>query len=123
MIGYRGMLAPLVLNFPTKQAIYPLALTATAARELPTEIDLYVFAQRKMDAGGRMRMTYAAPDKLPQLLRLADLVEPKQLLDRATFKEGFLTRFYGRLDEKQMLTDLVLQPASDDAPFTREFIW
>jgi hypothetical protein len=123
VIGHRGMLAPLVLNFPTKQAIYPLALTATAAKELPTQVDLYVFSQRKMDAGGRMQLSYAAPDKLTELLRLADLVEPKQSLDRATLKEGFLTRFYGRLDEQQMSTDLVLQPATDDVSYTRAVIW
>jgi hypothetical protein len=123
VIGQRGMLAPLVLVFPTKQAIYPLALTATAARELQTRIDLYVFSQSKMDAGGRMQMSYAAADRQDPLLLLADRVEPKHALDRATLKEGFLTRFYGQLDEQQMRSDLVLLPAADNAPYTWEIVW
>lgn len=121
VIGQRGMLAPLVLVFPTKQAIYPLALTATAAS--PTRIDLYVFSQSKMDAGGRMQMSYAAADRQDPLLLLADRVEPKQVLDRATLKEGFLTRFYGKLDEQQMRSDLVLRPAADNAPYTWKIVW
>lgn len=123
VIGNRGMLAPLVLVFPTKSAIYPLALTATAAKEDRTQVDLYVFSPGKMDAGSRMRMIYASSDKLPELVNLAEYVEPRQLLERTVLKEGFLTRFFGALNAEGMRTDLVLQPAADNAEYNREFVW
>lgn len=124
-----GMANPLVLRFPSKQAVYPLALTATTGRE--TEIELYVLHTHKMDAGGRLPLTFAnkwdADGKVARLSRengrpanvewLKYWVEPERLLARERLAEGYISKFRGRLNSEQMKTDLVLSRATDDEPY------
>lgn len=125
----RGMTNPLVLRFPSKQAVYPLALTATIGRE--TEIELYVLHGHKMDAGGRLPLKFAnkwdAEGKVARLSsedghQSADFewlkyyLEPKGLLAGERFGAGYVSKFRGRLTAEQMTTDLVLSRAADDEP-------
>lgn len=121
VIGRRGMLAPLVLVFPTKQAVYPLALTATAG--LPTQIDLYAFHHGRLEAGDALPMTYAGRRETSGIAGLAGMVEPKSLLAGETISEDFVTRFHGSMSAEQMKEDLVLRPASDNSEYTWKLVW
>ena len=56
-IAFEGLAAPLIMRFPAKSPIYPLALTSTAGQD--TQILLYVASQRKMKTDGRLRLLYA----------------------------------------------------------------
>ena len=106
------MLAPLVLVFPARQAIYPLALTAAEGQE--TEIDLYVYHSGKMDAGGRLTTEYA--DRFDEGVSwIADSIVPSDLLAREGLTENFITHLHGRMTPEQMRDDLVLGQATDNA--------
>jgi len=112
VLGIRGMLAPLVLVFPARQAIYPLALTAAGGQE--TEIDLYVYHSGKMDAGGRLTTEYA--NRLDESVSwIADSIVPGDLLARESLTENFITHFHGRMTPEQMKDDLVLGQSTDNA--------
>lgn len=128
-LDQRGMTNPLVLRFPSKRAVYPLALTAAVGRE--TEIELYVLHGHKMDAGGRLPLKFAnkwdAEGKVARLAGedgpqpadfewLKDHVEPKGLLAGERFGAGYVSKFRGRLTAEQMTTDLVLSRGADDEP-------
>jgi hypothetical protein len=128
-LGRSGMANPLVLRFQSKQAVYPLALTATTGRE--TEIELYALHTHKMDAGGRLPLKFAnrwdADGKVGRLTSeqgtsaniewLKYWVEPKRFLARERLAEGYISRFRGRLNAEQMKTDLILSRAADDEPY------
>lgn len=121
VIGRRGMLAPLVLVFPTKQAVYPLALTATAGS--PTQIDLFAFHNGRLDAGEALPMTYAGRRETPGIAELAGMVEPKSLLAGEKITENFVTRFHGRMSAEQMKDDLTLRPAADNSEYKWKLVW
>lgn len=98
--GARGlMVPPLTLTFATRDAVYPLALTATAGETV--EILLYVTAPYRVDAGGALPLLYAGRD--------------------AT---SVLSKFRGQLTPGQMRSDLVLRRAESDASYRAwEFRW
>lgn len=113
ILGAEGMLVPLVLVFPTKQAVYPLALTATAGTR--TWIDLFVFASQRVQVVAppdqrRVRVLYAAT-KAEGIAWLTPYVDPKGLLDGIPFTENFVTRFQAILSPAEMERDLLFLPA------------
>jgi len=110
VLGPEGMLVPLVLVFPTRQAVYPLALTATAGAR--TWIDLFVFAAQRVTTRPderRIPLLYAAT-KAENLEWLAPYAEPKGLLDGVPLAEKFVTRFQARLSQLEMEKDLIFLP-------------
>jgi hypothetical protein len=53
LVSHNGMLAPLVLVFPTRKMVYPLALTATIGQN--TAIELFVYNKGKVDSAAGCR--------------------------------------------------------------------
>lgn len=118
----QSLVNPLVLRFDTKEAVYPLALTATAAQ--PTEILLYSYSAHKADSGGRLPLEFASPVRSSVAEFLASRVEPTGLFKTERFPEFYLTQFRGRLTAEQMHADLVLKRSSDDTPYRkRNYGW
>jgi hypothetical protein len=99
--GARGaMVPPLMLTFATREAVYPLALTATAGQ--PVELLLYVIAPWRADASGRLPLHYAGADGGGR----------------------YLTKFRGVMTPEQMREDLILRSGESNAPYRRwEFRW
>lgn len=130
VLASEGMMNPLVLRFQTKQAVYPLALTANGGRE--TEIELYVLHTHKMEAGGRLPLQFANALSTASLFSPTSsgrsgwehYVEPGCLLSRERFTENYISKFRGRLSAEQMKTDLVLTRAADDNPHgVQRLVW
>ena len=138
-LGRDGLVAPLIMRFKTEEAVYPLALTATAGKDV--EILLYVFSDRKMDSGGRLELRYAGKREHPLspiMTRLEraemreslgleaeeeeiHIVYPKDFFKDEEFEEGFLVKFKSVLKPEQMRKDLVFRYAKDNEPY-REMI-
>ncbi|MHC4473770.1 MAG: DUF2330 domain-containing protein [Planctomycetota bacterium] len=113
-VSFRGLVAPLILRFPTERAVYPLALTAVAGTE--TEVLLYVLAGRRMDAGKRLEAMYAG--RLSRWTRnllgtLRTKVEPEGFLGAHPFPEDWLMKLRARLTPEEMREDLVLTPSAE----------
>lgn len=120
ILGRHGMLAPLVLVFPTRQAVYPLALTATAGQT--TTVDLFVFQSGKADASGRLPLKFAGRGESAS--RVVANVVPPELLENENISEDYLTRFRGEMTAEQMKDDLILVPAADNVPVKlTEYRW
>jgi hypothetical protein len=99
-----GLAAPLVLAFPAKAPVYPLALTATAGGD--TEIVLWIVAPHRVD-GGPLPARFAAP---AHPLKWGDFLEYDEetpaLLREPCWRQPWLTKLKGRLTPEQMGEDL-----------------
>lgn len=114
----RGMLAPLILRFPTERAIYPLALTASGGHD--TEVLLHVIAETNVDAGPRLPRRHAGPFDIHLAFHL-DAVEPPGFVAAPT-RPMRMTTFQRVLTAAQMATDLEIVPAADRGDH-RERVW
>jgi hypothetical protein len=93
--GARGlMVPPLSLIFPTRQVVYPLALTATAGQ--PVEILLYVNAPWRADVGDRLPLLYSEDSG-----------------------GGYLTKFRGVMTPEQMREDMVIKRAQSNSSYRK----
>lgn len=115
-IASEGLVAPLILRFPSAQPVYPLALTGTGGFE--TEILIYLASQMKMSCDDQLTLRFAEPHPL----RYRPLnTEPKEFLDLTGESFTYLCKFKGRLTSAEMKRDIVFSPATDNAPY-REHI-
>ena len=113
-----GLVAPLILRFPTVAPVYPLALTATAGSD--TQVLLYVLGENKWQNDGRLELEYAGNVHLS----LLEAVCREALPDMPTgcFAYGplsYLCKFKGTLTPVQMAEDMVFGPAQDDEPYRK----
>jgi hypothetical protein len=121
-IAYEGLAAPLIMRFPAKNPIYPLALTSTAGQD--TQVLLYVASQRKMKTDGRLKLLYAGErdSGVPSTARQG--LDPKDFFSQEDLRLPFLCKFKGTLTSEQMKTDLNLVEAEDNTPYRkREIRW
>jgi len=123
-----GLVAPLIMRFPTKYPIYPLALTSTAGQD--TQVLLYVAANGKMKTDGRLKLRYAGPIVMRPLHEIEPWhelehgIDPGGFFSMADLNLTFLCRFKSTLTSDQMKTDLILEKAPDDRPYREhEFRW
>lgn len=101
------MVPPLLLQFASREATYPLALTGTGGHA--TEVLLYVFAHARMDAGGRLPLHYSDQwEGTPPLGGSLKWTAPI-----------YLTKFRGQIAPDQMRLDLELKPAPSNASYRR----
>lgn len=121
LVSHNGMLAPLVLVFPTRKMVYPLALTATIGQN--TAIELFVYNEGKVDSAGRLPLKFAGVD--PEGADwFAEHVQPPGLLANEKITANYLTRFLGEMTAEQMKDDLILVPAADNVPIKlTEYHW
>jgi hypothetical protein len=126
-VAVEGLAAPLILRFPRKQPVYPLALTATGGYD--TEILVYLAATQKMTCDERLKLRSAGERSEGVLDHLVSQCEPQgffagKLLARTSPRRLFVTKFKGSLTPAEMAEDLVFAPAADDAPYReRVFRW
>lgn len=106
--GAQGkMVPPLFLQFASREATYPLALTGTSGRS--TELLLYVFALTRMDAGGRLPVHFSNEwSGYPPLGGSLKWAAPV-----------YITKFRGQIAPDEMRSDLVLKPAPSNASYRR----
>jgi hypothetical protein len=123
-VEIRGLVAPLVLRFPTEEPVYPTALTAAGGLE--TEILLYVLTQDRVDPGDRLPTRFAAHDEdgwEDMLGALRSEVQPPGLLGKEVFRERWFAKFKGRLTPEEMREDLVLHRVEEGEYRERVYMW
>ncbi|MGD7653251.1 MAG: DUF2330 domain-containing protein [Verrucomicrobiales bacterium] len=120
----KGLLAPLVITFPTPNPIYPTALTASAGHD--TEILIYLISQTPMSAPSALGLRFRSNQSscLYSLSNAMSEVEPPDFLDGllddpfwdfALF--GGLQKFKGTLTPAQMASDITFQPSPEAPPY------
>lgn len=115
----------LVLRFPAKEAVYPMALTGTGWQA--TEVLLHMFADYPVDAGGKIFRRYSSDASIslrvgaimPHLGIYMGKLEPDGIFQETfgQWKPSHLTTFKETLTPEQMRVDIVLKPAPDAKPF------
>ena len=108
-----GLVNPLVLEFPSKETIYPLALTATVGSD--TEILLYIFGNHKVATDNRFELEFAEET----YYNLKGLPIESKDIDISKYLGKYITKFRGKLSPDQMKADLILKPAADNKPYRK----
>jgi hypothetical protein len=120
-----GLVAPLVLTFPTDRTVYPLALTAVAGAK--TEILIYTLTPQKLTCGGRLPLRDARAIPSGRVLeRLWVMTGPDEfgLMEGLPDKAMMLCKFKGTMTAAQMREDLVFETAPDNAAYREtEWVW
>lgn len=115
-----GLVAPLIMRFPTPSPVYPLALTSLTGSR--TKVLIYTLAEHKLTCSGRVPLR-SAKDLGYGLSALADLGE---LLPSFTKGNGsgahYLCKFRGVLTPEEMKEDLQFDRAAHDEPEKEWFI-
>lgn len=124
-INGTGMPPALVLRFPAKEAVYPMALTGTSGHA--TEVLLHVLADCPVNAGGKIFRRYSGDANYsagfgPIMLHLGNYMgslEPDGIFQETfgQWKPSHLTTFKETLTPDRMREDIVLKPAPDAKPF------
>jgi len=111
-----GLVDPLIMRFPVEQPVYPLALTGTGGHD--TKVLLYILAQSKMTANGKMTLRHAGHSNL-RSVRSYVVTEPPNFFDEKEIESYFLTKFRDTLSPSQMAEDIYFSPAPDDTPYRK----
>jgi hypothetical protein len=96
---------PLVLSFPTKEALYPVALTAAGGQ--PLNLVLYVFALERVEPNVAMRVAFAGATRNPtgNLHRESDKAATA-LFAALKPSPNYLTKLTEKLDADKMHQDI-----------------
>jgi hypothetical protein len=114
-----GLVAPLILRFNANEAVYPMALTATASSE--TKVLLYVCADHKMDCAGKLKLAFFG--ETPRPFDKNDFrVKPDGFFKETESGKWYMCKFKGTLTQEQMNEDIIFKQAKDDKPY-REIKW
>ncbi len=108
-----ALVDPLVLRFPIKQAVYPLALTATMDHE--TQIDLYVLSEKKVQCDAKLKLFFAGD--VDGSIVDGIQTRPEILFSKKEKNLSCLTVFKGKLTPEQMRQDAHLPFALDNEPY------
>jgi hypothetical protein len=122
-----GLLAPLILRFPSPNPVYPVALTATGGH--PTEILIYLVSSTPMTTASPLARKFSG-ELTPGNLRyggpLYELgyADPPGFFDDVQLDLRYLAKFKATLTPAEMARDLEFRPAPDAAPFReRRYRW
>ena len=111
-----GTIEPLLLEFRTRELVYPLHITSLSPGE--TDIQLYVVSDHRLHASGfeamyerQFRTAFAGrldEERLRNAATLADFVKPGR---------AYLTELRAKLDAREMTRDVTFQQARTDKEF------
>lgn len=119
-----GMVAPLILQFETDKAVYPLALTSTIGTD--TEVLLYTLSDSKLSCNERLTLRGARSTKPKNLLKnlLIGMEQEARALFTDTPESMILCKFKKRLKPKEMKQDIVFEFAPDNDPYVEtKIVW
>ena len=114
-----GLAAPLILRFPVKDPIYPVALTATGHHD--TEILIYLASATKMTCDKRLKLKFAKAVDYPPVSNLLN-VEPTGFFDNEDWSYHYLCKFKDTLSSAQMTEDITFTAAPDNEPYREHVV-
>ncbi len=115
-----GLVAPLIMRFPTKKAVYPLALTGTAGQK--TEVLLYVLTRKKTKADKRFELEYVGKSGRTLEEWVLEYVEPEGFFSNEELNLRYLCKYRGKLNASEMKEDLKIGFAGDDEPYRKHIV-
>jgi len=115
-----GLLAPLILRFPTPDPVYPVALTATGGHR--TQILVYLASDTPMRTSSPLILRYFASRDSWLPLYLLAWVNPGEFLNEARLDFRCLSKFKATLKSQEMANDIEFHPAPDTHPY-REHVY
>jgi hypothetical protein len=115
-----GLVAPLIMRFPAKKVVYPLALTGTAG--LKTEVLLYVLSKQKTKADKRFELEYAG--KVSGMLHewMLERVDPEGFFSQEELTLRYLCKYRAKLSAAEMKEDLEIGFARDNEPYRKHIV-
>ena len=128
-IASEGLAAPLILRFPHKLPVYPVALTATGNHK--TEILIYLVADTKMQCDNRLKLRFAGTmqrklSAVPFRLISSSAtngtwrstgVTPMSFFKADDLSPSYICKFKQNLTPNEMREDIVFAPAQDKADY------
>jgi hypothetical protein len=122
IVGYKGMVAPLVLKFETVKPVYPLALTSTIGAD--TEILLYTLSEKKLICDERVKLRIARSTRTTNFIGLLKYVaKPQTFGNFADIPESmFLCKFKEKLNSEEMKRDIQFEFAPDSEPYAETIV-
>jgi hypothetical protein len=106
---------PLLMSFATREALYPVALTAAGGQ--PLELALYVFAAQRVEPTAAMRVAYAGTARLPNVFFAEDDKAAAALFAGLDPSPHYLTKLTQRLDASRMREDMRFASAAERGDF------
>jgi hypothetical protein len=121
----RGLLAPLILRFPSPNPVYPVALTATGGHA--TEILIYLASNTPMTTDSPLTLRYSgeltSPGSAFSYLIVAEPMEFwESFPDLSILELRHLTKFKATLTPEQMRKDIEFHPDPNAPPY-REHLY
>lgn len=113
----QGLAAPLILRFPCKRPVYPVALTGTGGHD--TEILIYLASETKMICDDK-RMTLRFAGAFNKSVLDYSKTEPINLIKTGNL--NYLCKFKDKLTPAQMSSDITFSPAKDKETY-REYVF
>lgn len=115
-----GLAAPLILRFPQKSPIYPVALTSTGNHK--TEILIYIASDMKMTSDNRLKLRFAGALSPVSKKTIFDLysssgVTPRNFFNKMDLSFSSLSKFKETLTPENMRQDIIFTPAKDDSEY------
>lgn len=143
-IAAEGLAAPLILRFPHKSPVYPVALTATGNHK--TEILIYLVTDTKMQCDNRLKLWFAGTMRSKLHTRPFYLISsatngymhsipvatesnlsstgitPKGFFKADDLDLSYICKFKQTLTPDEMREDIVFKPAQDKSDYRERII-
>ena len=118
----RGLLAPLILRFPSSTPVYPVALTATGGQ--PTEILIYLVANTPMTTDSPLIRRFVGEWKRTDAMYQMYYADPPQFFEFGLPAFRYLSKFKATLTPAEMARDIEFRPDPNAPPFReRRYRW
>ncbi|MEO0016951.1 MAG: hypothetical protein RLZZ522_234 [Verrucomicrobiota bacterium] len=116
----RGLLAPLILRFPSPAPVYPVALTATSGQ--PTEVLIYLASNTPLATDAPLARRFSGEWGDPMPLSELCYAEPPEFFEAELPKFRHLAKFKAKLTPVEMAKDIEFRPDPDGVPY-REHLY
>jgi hypothetical protein len=111
----RGLLAPLILRFPSPNPVYPVALTATGGQ--PTEILIYLASNTPMTTASPLSRRFVGEWKQMPVIRELIYTDPSEFFESWLPEFRYLSKFKATLTPAEMARDIEFRPDPSAPPF------
>jgi hypothetical protein len=111
----RGLLAPLILRFPSPAPVYPVALTATGGQ--PTEILIYLASNTPLTTDSPLIRRFVGEWQRPDAMHELFHTDPPEFFEPVLPDFRYLSKFRATLTPAEMARDIEFRPDPNTPSF------